>query len=166
MTSLVKPKENESSELSRKEPSRRLVVPEYDIIAKEQDYEITVQMAGVGEADLELQVEGQALIAKGRNSLMEQEGFERVYSEFAPADYEVGFRLPNNIDAERITASINQGVLRIALPLAERQSKLIKVNAAYTIKRGPNHQQPQASGSSLNRRPFFFGSARTPLAPL
>ena len=49
----------------------------------------------------------------------EQGGYQRVYNEYSDGDYERVFTLSENIDGDRIEATLKDGVLQLVLPKAE-----------------------------------------------
>ena len=49
----------------------------------------------------------------------EQGGYQRVYNEYSDGDYERVFTLSENIDRDRMEATLKDGVLQLVLPKAE-----------------------------------------------
>ena len=76
-------------------------------------------MAGVGKDGLELTLEGNELTIVGRRQL-NVEGAEAVYRESSPLNFKRVFELDPAIDSGKITAEIEQGVLTVNLPRAEK----------------------------------------------
>ena len=56
---------------------------------------------------------------RGRSVASEHKGYQRVYNEYADGDYERVFTLSENIDRDRIEATLKDGVLHLLLPKAE-----------------------------------------------
>jgi HSP20 family molecular chaperone IbpA len=56
---------------------------------------------------------------RGRSAANEHAGYQRVYNEYADGDYERVFTLSENIDRDRIEATLKDGVLHLVLPKAE-----------------------------------------------
>ena len=56
---------------------------------------------------------------RGRSAANEHAGYQRVYNEYADGDYERSFTLSDNIDRDRIEATLKNGVLHLVLPKAE-----------------------------------------------
>ena len=49
----------------------------------------------------------------------EQGGYQRVYNEYSDGDYQRVFTLSENIDGDRIEATLKDDVLQLVLPKAE-----------------------------------------------
>lgn len=76
-------------------------------------------MAGVSKDGLELTLEGNELTIVGKRQL-NVEGAEVVYRESSPLSFKRVFELDPAIDTGKITAEIEQGVLTVNLPKAEK----------------------------------------------
>ena len=88
------------------------------------------ELPGVKSEDLEISVVGSELTIKGRRPESNEEGTafhrrERGVGEFARV-----VRLPVEVNAEKVQASLQNGVLRLTLPKAEAaKPRKIQVNA-------------------------------------
>lgn len=109
---------------------RRVSVPRYEIYSREGGYEILAHMPGVQADGLSVELENRTLTIKGSAAPLDLEGFKPLYTEFAFADYEAAFRIPSDVDDEKVTANLDRGVLSLSMPLRGRESKAIKVNVA------------------------------------
>jgi HSP20 family protein len=112
--------------------ARRMVFqPRTDVVETEGAYEITADMPGVDRDAVEVTVDGGVLSVKGRQSDWSVPGQELAYAEFLTGDYRRDLALPEQVDAERIEATLKDGVLRLTLPKrAPAQTKRIAVKAA------------------------------------
>ena len=89
--------------------------PACDIDESEDHYMLSFDMPGVKKEDLKIEVEGNNLIISGeRQSTSATYHSEKYYGKF-----ERSFTLPTSINAEKIEAHYEDGVLNIALPKAE-----------------------------------------------
>lgn len=91
--------------------------PRVDTAEDEKQYEISIELPGVDEKDITLSIEGGALSVKGEKK-SEREEKKRDYhlTERSYGSFSRSFRLPENVDQERIEADFAKGVLRITLP--------------------------------------------------
>lgn len=110
--------------------------PPVDIIEDEQKLTFKVEVPGIEEKDIKVEVENNVLTVRGERKLekeVKEENFrrmERHYGAFARS-----FSLPPSVDAEKIEANYNNGVLAIQMPKrAEAKPKHIKVNVSKTLK--------------------------------
>ena len=101
------------------QPERHYLAPEVNIFETKDEYVLEAEMPGVSKDGLEITLEGNVLTLVGRRSDETPAG-EPVYRESRAADYRRVFELDPAIDAERINARVDQGVLKLTLPKAER----------------------------------------------
>ena len=105
--------------------------PNCDIYEANDRFVLKFDLPEVRADDVHIDVENQTLTVRGERKLEQQEKkdnyhrIERSYGAFSRS-----FSLPTNVNADRITASAKDGVLRIELPKkAEAQAKKITVKA-------------------------------------
>jgi HSP20 family protein len=96
-----------------------LVKPVYTVREEKEDYEVTVYLPGVAKSGLEVHAEQNELSIVARRSWTPPAGWAVLYRETPQADFGLTLDHEGNIDAEKITAELNQGVLHIKLPKAE-----------------------------------------------
>jgi HSP20 family protein len=110
------------------QPERRFVAPEVNIFETKDEYVLEAEMPGVTKDGLEITLEANVLTIVGHRSDAAPAG-EPVYRESRPVDYRRVFELDPAIDGEKIIARVDQGVLTLTLPKAERvKPKKISVN--------------------------------------
>ena len=108
----------------------RVYVPKVDIYSDEQGVVILADMPGVDESNVDILLEKDVLTISGFVAPHEPEGFELSYSEYGIGDFRRSFTLLDEIDRDKIEASISNGVLRVYLPKApEAQARKITVQA-------------------------------------
>ena len=106
-----------TSEASQVE--KRYVAPEVDIEENKDEYVLRADMPGVNKSGLEVLLENNELTLIGhRQPVKSDEG--TLYRESNSCDYRRTFMLDPMIEAARISAQIEQGVLTVRLPKAEQ----------------------------------------------
>lgn len=108
--------------------------PEVDIVEKEKAYEITADLPGVDEKNIEIQLSNGNLTIKGEKKEEKEEKKKDFYlHERHFGSFERTFGLPDGVDADKIEASFKKGVLTVTLPKkpeAQKPPKKIDVKAA------------------------------------
>lgn len=107
------------TEGSRPEAERPSFMPSHDVLRGPDGLTVIADMPGVKRADLEITAEGGVLSIVGRVAPRGgRDGAEPDYllREYGVGDYRAAFKLPAEVDADRITAALTDGVLRVTLP--------------------------------------------------
>ena len=97
----------------------RYVSPDVDIYETKDGYVLLAEMPGVTKDGLEVTLEGNMLTLVGRR-LAEAGNGEMMYRESRPVNYRRMFELDPAIDTGKINARMDQGVLTLELPKAEK----------------------------------------------
>ena len=95
-------------------PSR---MPAVDVVEKENSFEITAELPGLDEKDVEVKLAGNSLIIKGekrQDHKEERDGYH--LSERSYGSFQRSFALPGGVDRDKIDATFGKGVLRLSLP--------------------------------------------------
>jgi len=98
---------------------RRFITPEVNIFETADGWTLQAEMPGVSKEGLEVTLEAHELTIMGHKSV-EQPAAEPLWRESYQADYRRVFELDPSVDAAKISAHIEQGVLTLRLPKAER----------------------------------------------
>ena len=108
--------------------------PAVDVAETDKAYEITAEVPGLAEKDLEVKLASGTLTVKGEKQEDKEEKKKDYYiSERRYGAFERSFRLPEGIDTDKIEASFKNGVLKVVLPKtpeAQKAEKKIDVKAA------------------------------------
>jgi len=99
---------------------RGFVTPQVNIVETKDEYLLEAEMPGVNKDGLEVLLEGNELSIVGHRQLDEVANSELVYRESTPRDYRRTFVLDPTIDTAHIQAHMEQGVLKLQLPKAEK----------------------------------------------
>jgi HSP20 family protein len=111
----------------RREPSSH-GLPAVDITEKEKSFEITAELPGMDQKNIELKLSNGNLIIKGEKKEDKEEKRKGYHlSERHYGSFERVFNLPKGVDAEKIEASFSKGVLNISLPKKPEAMKADKV---------------------------------------
>jgi HSP20 family protein len=91
--------------------------PPTDIDESDKDYTVSVELPGLDAEDVDLAVTDDMLTIKGEKK-SEREEEEKGYhlTERSYGSFERSFRLPEAVDAGKIDATFDKGVLKIVLP--------------------------------------------------
>jgi HSP20 family protein len=114
----------EKRELQGKDESTipaRTFVPATDIYETEQALTVVMEMPRVDKANLNIHVENDVLSVEGRIDFSKYEKLQPVYTEYNIGHYRRGFSLsPASVNQEKISAAMEDGVLTLTVPKAER----------------------------------------------
>jgi HSP20 family protein len=118
MSQLLKP-ENKPLTAERENQARtHYLAPLVNIVESHDGYELQAEMPGVAKSGLEVTVENGQLIIVGRRARYESPGV-LLHGESRDYDFRRAFEIDPSIDAARISAKLDQGVLTLQLPKAE-----------------------------------------------
>lgn len=98
---------------------RNYLSPEVNIFETKDGFVLEAEMPGVNKDGLEVTLEGNTLTLAGHRNEEFPAG-ELVYRESKPAHFRRVFELDPALDTGKITAKIEQGVLTLTLPKAEK----------------------------------------------
>lgn len=94
--------------------------PALDIHQDDDRIEITAELPGVKEEDIDLTVEDGVLRLTGEKK-SSREDSQSGYRERSYGRFERRITLPSNVDEEKIEADFRDGVLTVTLPKAEKE---------------------------------------------
>jgi HSP20 family protein len=107
-------------------------VPSTDIVVGEHDTVLTMDLPGLTADDLSIEVRDGHLVVRGERKRPEPgQGSQWALSERGFGAFERRVRLPEGLDADAITASMDNGVLSLIVPKPERlKPKTIAIKPA------------------------------------
>ena len=120
---------NES--LSRAGGSAYSFVPKVDIFETEKAYELHLAVPGVTKEDFKIDLDDNQLTVSGERKFSKEKKENNLYVvESQYGNFSRAFSLPEDVDASKITAAYNNGVLEISIPKDEKKTlkSSIKVN--------------------------------------
>ena len=103
-------------------------VPPVDVYEDEQNLVLKLEIPGLNDEDINVSVENNTLTVQGERKFEKEEKeenfhrIERRYGSFVRT-----FKLPNTVDAEKVEASYEKGILKITMAKrAEAKPRQIK----------------------------------------
>lgn len=97
--------------------AQRVLLPPVDIYENADELLLVIDMPGVAQDGVAVNLEKRELVIEGKKAHTAGEGNPLVV-EAEALDYRRSFILPQGIDAEKISAELKQGVLRVHAPKA------------------------------------------------
>ena len=108
--------------------------PSIDIHETEQAYKVAAELPGIDPRDVELDLRDNALTLRGEKRFERDEGEGgRRYTERSYGRFERTIALPTEVDADKVEASYENGVLKVTLPKnaqARDKSRRIEIRGA------------------------------------
>jgi HSP20 family protein len=111
---------------------RGATAPAVDIVEREKDYQITAELPGMEEKDVELKIADDVMTIRGEKK-QETEEKKKDYhlTERRYGAFQRSFALPVGVDADKIEASFKKGLLTVMLP---KKPEAIKAERKVEIK--------------------------------
>ena len=125
-------RESYGSEGREETLSNTSFAPPVDVYEDEHSVNLKIEVPGVDEKDIDVRIENNVLTVHGERKFEKEEkeeNFRRVERQYG--SFTRTFTLPTTVDAEKVSANYDKGILKIALPKkAEAKPKQIKVNVS------------------------------------
>lgn len=104
--------------------------PRVDVAEDENAYEIAAEIPGVEEKDISVTVDDGKLTLRGEKKTEREEKKKDYHmKERSYGAFERSFRLPDGVEADKISAAFENGVLSVTLPKsAKAKSKARKID--------------------------------------
>ncbi len=106
-------------------------VPAVDIAETEKAFEVTAELPGMAERDINVELVNGDLRIKGEKKEEREEKDKDYYlSERRFGSFERRFRVPEGVDANKVEASFANGVLKVTLPKTPAAApRRVEINA-------------------------------------
>lgn len=108
--------------------------PRLDVTETEKAYEVSVELPGIEEKDIELTLADGVLTLKGEKKVdREQKEKGRVHIERSFGSFQRSLSLPSDVDEDKVEAAFKNGVLTVTLPKrpeARPHHKKIEIKSA------------------------------------
>jgi HSP20 family protein len=109
-------------------------MPAVDVVETEKAYEVTADLPGMDEKNIEVKVADGVLTIKGEKQQEKEEKKKDYYlQERSFGSCQRSLELPEGVETDKIEASFKKGVLTVTLPKkpeAQKPTKKIEVKAA------------------------------------
>jgi HSP20 family protein len=111
-----------------------LEIPAVDVAEKDAAFEITAELPGMKEKDIEVALSNGGLLIRGEKKAEKEEKKKDYYlHERNYGSFERYFSLPDGVAADQISASFENGILTVTLPKtkeAKASERKIPIKAA------------------------------------
>lgn len=106
-------------------------VPRVDIVEEDKAFEIHLAVPGMNKEDFKIDLNDNYLTVSGERKFpkdRKESNFHSIETQYGT--FSRSFSLPENVDAEKISAQYNNGILEINVPKDEKKilKATIKVN--------------------------------------
>src|SRR5271165_5556668 len=123
--------------------------PPVDVYEDEHNVTLKIEVPGIDEKDIDVRIENNTLTVHGERKFEKdekEENYRRVERQYG--SFTRTFNLPTTVDAEKVSANYEKGVLKVKLAKkAEAKPKQIKVNVSgeKTLEGKPSKGTGQAA---------------------
>jgi HSP20 family molecular chaperone IbpA len=118
-----------SESINRNTNSAPPLMPPVDVIEDSGGITLYADLPGVPKDKLDLHVEADTLTIEGEVKLAQPEGLDATYAEVNTPRYRRVFTLSKELDPSKVSAELNNGVLKLRIPKAEHaRPRRIEVN--------------------------------------
>ena len=119
-----------------------LIAPRLDVKETDKEFRVSVELPGVAEEDIEVDVDDDLLTVRAEKKEERQiERADQHVTERLFGVFQRSIRLPQSVDAKTVKATLDNGVLQIAVPKSEREPSKRRVpvttNAASASESAP-----------------------------
>jgi HSP20 family protein len=96
------------------------VRPAYTVREEAEHFLVRVVLPGVPRNGVEINLEGDLLTIRGNRVNTTPHGWRPLRRETSDAQYALGLRLNVEVDSDKISAKVEDGILNLSLPKAEQ----------------------------------------------
>lgn len=131
MTNTTSMKRTESGQIQRHAEQEEFMRPAVDIYEDATGITVKADLPGVSRDRLDVQIDGNNLTIEGQVVIVMPEGMESLYADVNATRFRRSFTLSNELEAEKISAKMNNGELTLHLPKrAELQPRKIEISGS------------------------------------
>lgn len=115
-------------------PELGIAIPPVDLVERNGSYELQAELPGLTEDQIEVKLSSGMVTIKGEKSSERVEDEDDYHlRERSFGSFQRSFRVPANVEADKIEARFDKGVLKVTLPksaIAIQQERKINVKAS------------------------------------
>jgi HSP20 family protein len=116
------------------EETQGLVVPGVDIRENASELVLEAELPGTDEKDISISLNNGILTIKGEKKSEREEKDENFHlMERSYGSFERSFQVPDTVDAEKVAAAFDKGVLKITMP---KRAEALKAEKKIPIGKG------------------------------
>ena len=122
-----------------------LIAPRLDVKETDKEFRVSVELPGVAEEDIEVDVDDDLLTVRAEKK--EEREIDRADQHVTERRFGVfqrSIRLPQSVDAQTVKATLDNGVLQIAIPKSERQTSKRRVAVTTSNSASASESAPAA----------------------
>jgi len=106
-------------EQSSQAPEQPALLPPVDVIEDAEGITVYADLPGVPKERLDVHIDGEVLVIEGEMGLEMPQQMEAMHVEVSLPRYRRVFTLSRELDPERMSAELKQGVLKVRIHKAE-----------------------------------------------
>lgn len=107
-----------------------VVSPAIDITETDAAVELSAELPGLSEDDVEIEIKDSRLILRGEKNVTRDGKEDLRISERSYGSFVRTMMVPDNVDIDKITAEFDKGVLNITMPKTEPSEPSRKIKAS------------------------------------
>ena len=143
-----------SGELASRDTAARIWAPPVEVYYQDGKLVVSAELPGLTEKDVRVDIQNDALIIQGERKEEHEEkrgGIRR--SEIRYGQFYRAIALPEGADPEQANAEFQNGVLRVTIPVSQKNTRQIPVqaSASSTGTQSPGQKQPASETRSSER---------------
>jgi len=114
-------------------PAKQFASPAVNVVENKKDFQIELAAPGMAKGDFSIRLENDNELSIKLEKKTDEKKDKKNYlrREFSYSSYQRSFILPEEVDIEKIAASMNDGVLTITLP---KKEAIVKTPATRQIE--------------------------------
>ena len=103
--------------------------PRTNLIENGDNFEVQAEVPGISKDDLNIKIQGNYLEISGNRSVDTPDGYKVHRNERGDSTFSRSFTLPDEVDADKVEATLENGILYLTLPKSETaKPKQITIN--------------------------------------